>query len=94
MAGKWEYKIVGPAHAKELNEVAREGDRPVEAVDPATQKVYFLISAEIFERVKPLLGDAFDVRETYAAQDAALAKVWSDPEFDAYADYDRHKSQS
>jgi hypothetical protein len=83
-----------PLSEAQQQEVAREGDRPVEAVDPGTQKVYFLISAEIFERVKPLLGDGFDIRETYAAQDAALAKVWRDPELDAYADYDRHKSKS
>jgi hypothetical protein len=75
-------------------EIAREGDRPIEAIDPSTQKVYFLVPAEVFERVQALLGDSFDVRETYAAQDAALAKVWSDPELDAYADYDRHKPQS
>ena len=74
-------------------EVAREGNRPIATVHPGTQKVYYLVSAEVFERVKSLLGDPFDVRETYAAQDAALAKVWSDPELDAYADYDLHKSR-
>ena len=75
-------------------EVAREGNRPVEAIDPGTQKLYFLLSAEIFERVKPHLDMGFDIRETYAAQDNALAKIWSDPELDEYADYDRHKSPS
>jgi len=76
---------------EQQQEVAREGNRPIATVDPGTQKVYNLVSAEVFERVKALLGDAFDIRETYAAQDAALAKIWSDPELDAYADYDRHK---
>jgi hypothetical protein len=74
-------------------EVAREGNRPIATVDPGTQKVYYLVAAEIFERVRTLLGDAFDIRDTYAAQDAALAKVWSDSELDAYADYDLHKSR-
>ena len=83
-----------PLSEAQQQEVAREGDRPIEAIDPGTQKVYFLVSAEVFERVKPLLGDAFDIRETYAAQDAALANVWSDSALDDYADYDRHKSQS
>jgi hypothetical protein len=75
-------------------ELAREGDRPIEVVDPGTQKVYVLVSAEIFERLKPLLDETLDVRETYAAQEAALAKVWGDLELDEYADYDRHRPQS
>jgi hypothetical protein len=45
-------------------EVAREGDRPVEAIDPGTQKIYFLLSAELFQCVKPLLDAGFDIRDT------------------------------
>ena len=53
-----------------------------------------MLEAEVFERIKALLSDdAFDIRETYAAQDAALTKVWDDPELDAYADYDKHRTQ-
>ncbi|MDA1051929.1 MAG: hypothetical protein O3C40_15795 [Planctomycetota bacterium] len=60
---------------------------------PMPQRVYVLLEADVFERVKALLSDdAFDVRDTYAAQDAALAKVWDDPELDAYADCYRHRS--
>ena len=82
--------------SKELREeLAQHGDRPMRLVNPDTQQVYVLLEAEVFERVKALLSDdGFDVRDTYAAQDAALAKVWDDPELDAYADYDRHRAQS
>ena len=75
-------------------ELAREGDRPIRLVHPGTQKMYVLLAADLYERLKPLLEEGFDIADTYSAQDAALAKVWSDPELDAYADYDRHKSQS
>jgi hypothetical protein len=73
--------------------IADQGDRPMRVVHPRTHKVYVLVTAETFDRLKPLLDDDFEVRETYAAQDAALAKVWDDPELDAYADYDRHRPQ-
>lgn len=73
--------------------LAREGDRPLQVVDPSTQKVYVLISADVFDRLKVLLNEPLDVRDTYAAQDAALQGVWSDPELDEYADYDRHRRQ-
>ena len=81
--------------SKELREeLAQHGDRQIRLVNPDTHRVYVLLEAEVFERIKALLSDdAFDVRETYAAQDAALTKVWDDPELDAYADYDKHRTQ-
>jgi hypothetical protein len=37
--------------------------------------------------------DEFDVRETYAAQDAALgAAGWDDPELDIYNEYDADRT--
>jgi hypothetical protein len=30
--------------------------------------------------------ESFDIRETYAAQETALAKVWDDPALDVYND--------
>ncbi|MBW3543176.1 MAG: hypothetical protein KY476_23210 [Planctomycetes bacterium] len=35
----------------------------------------------------------FDIRDTYAAQDAASAHVWNDPELDLYNDYDTHRPE-
>jgi hypothetical protein len=67
----------------------QHGNKPVPVIDPETNAVYFLVSGEAFERLRALFDDEpFDVRETYAAQDAALAKVWDDPALDVYNDYD------
>jgi hypothetical protein len=79
----------------ELAQALREQPgRPVQAVDPATQQVYFIVPGELYERVRALFDDEdFDIRDTYAAQDAALRKVWDDPELDVYNDYDAHKPQ-
>jgi hypothetical protein len=74
-------------------EIARHGNEPIKVVDPGTQKVYVLISADVFERVRSFFDESFNLREAYAAQDAALAQIWDDAELDEYADYDRHKSQ-
>ena len=66
---------------------------PIVLVDPATNATYYLVSANLYERLQALMTDEpFDVRETYAAQDAALAKVWNEPELDAYNEYDQHRT--
>lgn len=71
-------------------------DRPgelVELVDEVSQARFVLLPAEQFDRIKALLtADEFDVRETYAAQSAALSAAgWDDPELDIYNDYDAHR---
>ena len=80
---------MAPQLSEELQqELARQGDEPFQVVDPKTQRVYVLISADIFERLKPLLGDDFDILDTYAAQSTvAGAAGWDDPEMDIYNDY-------
>jgi hypothetical protein len=67
--------------------------QPVFVVDPVKHLEYVLIPAEIFERVRALLGtEEFDIRETYAAQEQALGTAgWNDPAMDAYNDYDSHR---
>ncbi len=73
----------------------QHGDKPMPFVDPVDQKVYFLVAGDLFERFRALFNDDdFDIRETYAAQDAALAKVWDDPALDVYNDYDANKPKS
>ena len=76
-------------------DLEQHGHKPMPVVDPIDQKVYFIVSGDFFERFKNLFDDEpFDVRETYAAQAAALAKVWDDPALDVYNDYDLHKPQT
>jgi hypothetical protein len=74
------------------DELAQHGDQPVRVIDPQTQKVYVIVPGDLFDRVRALVGEKqFDIRETYAAQDSGLAKVWDDPELDIYNDYDAHR---
>jgi hypothetical protein len=76
------------------DELAQRAGEPVRVVDPATQKEYVIVPIDLFDRVRALLGDEqFDIRETYAAQETALAKVWDDPALDVYNDYDAHRRQ-
>jgi hypothetical protein len=72
--------------SKEIStELQHQGGQPLEVVDPATNKVYVIIAGDLFNRMRPLIGDdVFDIRETYPAQEAALAQVWDDPALDVY----------
>ena len=68
-------------------DLEQHGDSPMPVVDPISQKAYVLVAGDLYERVRALLDDGpFDVRDTYAAQEAALAKVWDDPALDVYND--------
>ena len=40
------------------------------------------------ELLQTLVGDDFDISDTYAAQETALASVWGDPQLDEYTDQD------
>ena len=81
-------KLTTEQHA----ELEQHGNKPMPVLDPVNQKVYFLVSGEMYEKVRALFDeDPFDIRETYPAQEAALAKVWDDPALDVYNDYDLNK---
>jgi hypothetical protein len=72
----------------------REG-LPVAVLDEQSQKVYYLISADEFERLRPLLmEEGFRPRELYPliAKTAAEAG-WGDPAMDAYDNYDERRDQ-
>ena len=63
--------------------------------DEQTSKRYVLLPLEVYQRVGTVFaGGDFDISDTYAAQDEALAAVWDDPELDAYDNYDACKPQS
>jgi hypothetical protein len=48
----------------------------------------------LYERFRALFEtDDFDIRETYAAQDAASDAAWSHPDAAAYDNYDAHRNQ-
>lgn len=62
-------------HAKLDNSLreAAEAGTPVEVVDPTTNRVYYLISAEQFQRMAMTLSRDFDSREGYPAIEKVMA---------------------
>ena len=71
-----------------------ESRQPVQMEDERTSKRYVLLPFEVYQRVRSIVqDDAFNVSNTYAAQDEALAKVWDDPELDEYDNYDSLRPQ-
>jgi hypothetical protein len=70
---------------EQQREIEQQGGRPIEVVHPDTQEVYMIVPGEVYDRLRALLDDEdFDLRDTYRAQEVALAKIWADPELDAY----------
>ncbi len=68
---------------------------PVPVVDEQTQKVYYLISSDQFEKVRALLVvEDFEPREMYplTAKTAASAG-WNAPAMDIYDQYDEHRAK-
>ena len=78
-----------PLTADQLRAVAANPDEPVRLVDPASQREYVLLRAEVYERVRQLLDD-FRPQDAYPAIDRAFAEGWNDPKMD---DYDRYEEQ-
>ncbi|HEY3396002.1 MAG TPA: hypothetical protein VGK58_25085 [Lacipirellulaceae bacterium] len=79
--------------AEQRQAIADHPGEAVEIVDEVSQARFVLLPAEQFDRIKALFSnDDFDVRETYAAQNSALAAAgWDDPELDIYNDYDANR---
>lgn len=73
--------------------VEQAGDKSPSVTDPRTRKTYVLVSAEVFERIRALVGDAdYALADTYRAQvDSAMEAGWNDPAMDEYNDYDAHR---
>ena len=69
--------------------------QPVQVEDEQTHRQYVLLPLEVYQRVRSIFrNDEFDISDTYAAQDEALAKVWDDPELDVYDNHDALRPQS
>jgi len=68
---------------------------PVPVVDEQTQKIYYLISADQFEKVRALLiEEDFDPREMYPLISKTAAEAgWQEPTMDDYDRYDEHRSK-
>lgn len=58
---------------------------PVEVVDPVTNRVYYLISAEEFQRLGSTPSDDFDPREGYPIIEKVMAEDdANDPLLESY----------
>jgi hypothetical protein len=79
-----------PRLTEEMREALRDAARqPVQVEDEETHARYVLLPVDVYQRVRSIVqDDEFDISETYAAQDSALAAVWDDPELDVYENYD------
>jgi hypothetical protein len=75
-------------------ELEQHGGRPIEVVDPTTNKVYLLIPREQYERLKPLFEDEplSELEQRELLRQAGRRAGWDDPEMDAYDRYDEHRS--
>lgn len=76
--------------------IAAVGDRPIDVVDPQTNRRYVLISREQYERLKPLFEDdpLSEPEQRDLLRRVGERAGWDDPEMDAYDRYDEHRSQS
>ena len=82
--------------AEQIDELHKQGDKPMQVVDPTTNKVYFVIAGDLFDRFRSVFDDSgAGIEETYAAQSQAAGNAgWDDPEMDIYNDYDSHRRES
>jgi len=85
---------MAPQLSDELRrEIERQGDRPFEVIDPGTQKAYFLVAREHFERLKPLFEDEplSEEEQKELLRQAGRRAGWDDPAMDAYDRYDENR---
>jgi hypothetical protein len=72
--------------AEQTQAIRESAGQPVYLVDDSGQDASLAIVP--VDLLKLLLNNEFDIAETYAAQEAALSKVWNDPRLDEYTDKD------
>jgi hypothetical protein len=65
---------------------------PVYVMDADGRVTHVVISADVYQHLQGLIGEQeFDVRDSYLAQERALAAAWDDPALDIYNDYDAQR---
>jgi hypothetical protein len=67
--------------------IEQAGEQPVQLTDPQTNLVYFIVRADVYERMRASRDD-FDVRDAYSLMDQVAAREgWDDPSMDVYNEY-------
>jgi hypothetical protein len=71
-----------------------QGDIPLQAVHPITGKVYFLVSADRYERIRPLLENepVSHDEQQFMLREAGRRAGWDEPAMDAYDRYDDYQA--
>lgn len=65
----------------------QSGGGPVRLIDPDTNQEYFLLSIEVYDRLRSVLTD-LDPRDLYPALHRSLRdEGWDDPQMDEYNRY-------
>jgi hypothetical protein len=72
-----------------------QAGKPIEVIDPDTNRVYLIIEREQYERLRPLFEDdpLTDLEQRELLRQAGKRAGWDDPEMDAYDRYDEARSQ-
>jgi hypothetical protein len=72
-----------------------QAGKPIEVVDPDTNRVYLIIDREQYERLRPLFEDdpLTDQEQCELLRKAGKRAGWDDPKMDAYDHYDEARSQ-
>jgi hypothetical protein len=81
----------------EIRQALQEhGDRPVEVVDPATSRLYMVITREQYDRLKPIFqDDPMTIEEQrHILREAGRLAAWDEPAMDAYDRYDSARSEN
>jgi hypothetical protein len=77
-----------PELTPELQQALDEAASPC-VVDPRTNKTYYLVAADQYERIQALLEPIDTLSDTYPAQlESAMKAGWGDPAMDDYDRYD------
>ena len=71
----------------------QQGNVPLPTVHPSTGKVFFLVSEEHYQRLKPLFEeDQLSLEEQrFQIEQMGKRAGWDDPAMDAYDGYDEHR---
>ena len=85
-----EGKVVAVELTEEQQRAVAQATPP-RVVDPTTNIAYVLVRADVYERLRTVLGDDFHVPDAYPALDRAFAEGWADPKMDDYDHYDDFK---
>jgi hypothetical protein len=87
MPAEVEHHMTPTLTEEQSQAVAAHPNEPVRVTDPATNREYVLLSADLYERVRELL-EGLRPGDSYPALDRAFARGWGDPAMD---DYDRYE---